>query len=62
MYGNAVLARTFVAPLIDALDADALGTVTEIAQGDPPHLPRGCPAQAWSVAELIASLRLLDSA
>jgi glycogen debranching enzyme len=62
VYGNAALARTFVAPLIDALDADALGTLCEIADGDPPHLPHGAPAQAWSVAELIASLRLLDSA
>jgi predicted glycogen debranching enzyme len=61
-YGNAALARGYVAPLIDALEADALGTLCEIADGDPPHAPRGCPAQAWSVAELIATLRLIDSA
>jgi len=28
-----------------------LGTVSEIFDGDPPHEPRGCVAQAWSVAE-----------
>jgi glycogen debranching enzyme len=28
------------------------GTVTECAEGDPPHDPRGAFAQAWSVAEL----------
>jgi len=28
-----------------------LGTVSEIFDGDPPHTPRGCMAQAWSVAE-----------
>jgi len=28
-----------------------LGTVSEIFDGDEPHLPRGCIAQAWSVAE-----------
>jgi predicted glycogen debranching enzyme len=28
-----------------------LGTVSEIFDGDNPHLPRGCIAQAWSVAE-----------
>jgi len=61
-YGNAALARTFVQPLLDALDVDALGTLCEIAEGDPPHAPRGCPAQAWSVAELISVLRLLDAA
>ncbi len=30
-----------------------LGQVSEIADGDPPHTPRGCFAQAWSVAELL---------
>lgn len=29
----------------------ALGHVSEIFDGDPPHGPRGCFAQAWSVAE-----------
>jgi len=28
-----------------------LGTVSEVFDGDLPHLPRGCIAQAWSVAE-----------
>jgi predicted glycogen debranching enzyme len=28
-----------------------LGTVSEIFDGDPPHTPRGCISQAWSVAE-----------
>ena len=28
-----------------------LGTVSEIFDGDPPHTPRGCIAQAWSIAE-----------
>jgi glycogen debranching enzyme len=28
-----------------------LGTVSEIFDGDLPHTPRGCIAQAWSVAE-----------
>jgi glycogen debranching enzyme len=30
-----------------------LGSVSEVFDGDPPHLPRGTIAQAWSVAELI---------
>jgi len=34
----------------------ALGQVPEIADGDPPHRPRGCVAQAWSVAELLRAL------
>ncbi|HEY9847825.1 MAG TPA: amylo-alpha-1,6-glucosidase [Leptolyngbyaceae cyanobacterium] len=30
-----------------------LGSVSEIFDGDPPHLPQGAFAQAWSVAEII---------
>ena len=60
-YGDRDRARTFVQPLIDALDADAIGTLPEIAEGDPPHPPRGCPAQAWSVAELIAVLKIVEA-
>jgi glycogen debranching enzyme len=35
------------------------GQIPEVFDGDPPHRPGGCFAQAWSVAEL---LRLLASA
>jgi predicted glycogen debranching enzyme len=30
-----------------------LGQVSEIFDGDAPHAPRGCVAQAWSIAELL---------
>ena len=30
-----------------------LGHIAEIYDGDPPHHPNGCPAQAWSVAEVL---------
>ena len=30
-----------------------LGHLAEIADGDPPHAARGCPFQAWSVAEAL---------
>ena len=30
-----------------------IGQLSEIADGDPPNTPRGCFAQAWSVAELL---------
>lgn len=59
-YGDPTRARTYVEPLLDALDLDAIGTLCEIADGDPPHAPRGCPAQAWSIGELIAVLNRLD--
>jgi len=35
------------------LNGDGLGSIAEIFDGDSPHHPRGCPAQAWSVAEAL---------
>jgi glycogen debranching enzyme len=35
-----------------------LGQISEIFDADPPHRPRGCPAQAWSVAEVLRVLAL----
>lgn len=33
-----------------------LGQISEIFDADPPHRPRGCPAQAWSVAEVLRAV------
>ncbi|MQY61928.1 hypothetical protein GH146_01405 [archaeon] len=50
--GGSLLSRTFCSPLFrDQLLQAGLGTVSEIFDGDAPHSPRGCIAQAWSVAE-----------
>ena len=47
-------ARTrFLAPLMSHLQSAGIGHVSEIADGDSPHAPRGCPFQAWSLGELI---------
>ena len=35
-----------------------LGHVSEVASGDPPHTPGGCPFQAWSLAALIQMERM----
>jgi glycogen debranching enzyme len=35
-----------------------LGSVSETADGDPPHGGTGCPFQAWSVAEVLRARRL----
>ena len=39
------------------LAGDGLGQLAEIFDGDPPHRARGCPAQAWSVAEALRVLK-----
>jgi glycogen debranching enzyme len=53
-------ARQMLMPLIDHLDEAGIGSVSEIFDGDPPHTPRGCIAQAWSVAELLRVALRLD--
>jgi predicted glycogen debranching enzyme len=46
--------KNFVLPLFtENLFNVGLGTLSEIFDGEPPHLPRGCISQAWSVAELL---------
>jgi predicted glycogen debranching enzyme len=43
----------FLTPLFDHLEVAGLGHVSEIADGDAPYTPRGCPFQAWSLGELL---------
>jgi len=35
------------------LDEAGIGSISEIFDGDAPHAPRGCIAQAWSVGEVL---------
>lgn len=53
VHGDAVAARAFVEPLYHHLSAHGLGTVSEVFDGDPPHAPYACLAQAWSVSEIL---------
>ncbi len=48
-------ARSLLSPFRAHLHRAGLGSISEIADGDAPHTPRGCPAQAWSVAEVLRS-------
>lgn len=43
----------FLVPIQNHLGEAGIGHVSEIADGDAPHAPRGCPFQAWSVGELL---------
>jgi predicted glycogen debranching enzyme len=38
------------------LDQACVGSISEIFDADPPYTPRGCVAQAWSVAEVLRVL------
>jgi len=45
--------RDLLAAFAPHLGEAGLGSVSEIFDSDPPHTPRGCIAQAWSVAEIL---------
>ncbi len=49
-------AAKWLVPLKDHLEDGGLGHIPEILDGDPPHRPCGCMAQAWSVAETLRTL------
>jgi predicted glycogen debranching enzyme len=51
--GDLAGARRFLDGCLGALDEFGFGTIGEIFDADPPYTPRGCIAQAWSVAEVL---------
>ncbi len=46
-------ARAFLSAFPEHLDESGLGTISEVFDAEAPHVPRGCVAQAWSVAEVL---------
>lgn len=44
--------------LIQELNHGCVGQIAEVYDGDPPHRASGCPAQAWSVAEVLRAWML----
>lgn len=50
-----------ITPVLDHARNGGLGQVPEIYEARDPHRPVGCPAQAWSVAELLRALELIQS-
>ncbi|HEX7117178.1 MAG TPA: amylo-alpha-1,6-glucosidase [Longimicrobiales bacterium] len=53
--------RSLLAPLAEHLCDYGIGHVPEVVSGDPPHVPGGCFAQAWSVAEPLRVVGMLGS-
>uniref|UniRef100_A0A832MNE6 Glycogen debranching protein n=1 Tax=Eiseniibacteriota bacterium TaxID=2212470 RepID=A0A832MNE6_UNCEI len=53
-------ALALLEPLGDLAWSMGVGTLPEVADGDPPHTPRGCFAQAWSVAETLRAWHALS--
>jgi predicted glycogen debranching enzyme len=61
--GDWATARTFLAGFDAEMSEAGIGTIGEIFDAEPPFSPRGCIAQAWSVAEVLrCELRLGQAA
>jgi len=61
VYKDRTTARRFLKPLAGSIDSYGLGTLAEICDGDAPHHPRGCIAQAWTVGELLRAWKELQA-
>jgi predicted glycogen debranching enzyme len=61
VYGNVQHALALLEGLAGHLDEGCSGTISEIMDGSPPHAPRGCFAQAWSVAETLRAYHELTA-
>jgi len=54
-------ALSFLTGFAGHLNEACVGTISEIFDGTAPFTPRGCVAQAWSVAEVLRCLKRLES-
>ena len=54
-------ARGLIANMRSHLADAGIGTISEIFDGDAPHTPRGCIAQAWSVGEVLRVASVIPS-
>jgi predicted glycogen debranching enzyme len=57
VYADRAAAISFLEPLGKQIHSHGLGTLSEIFDGDAPFTPRGCIAQAWTVAEVLRAWR-----
>jgi predicted glycogen debranching enzyme len=51
--GQLAEARSFLDGFVSHLDEACIGSISEVFDAEPPFTPRGCVAQAWSVAEVL---------
>lgn len=56
VYRNRNRVRELLQPFKEHLSEAGIGSISELFDGDPPHNPGGCIAQAWSVGEILRIL------
>jgi len=62
VYGDVAYTQALLATVVPHLDEACVGSISEIFDGAAPHAPRGCFAQAWSVAETLRAWHRLARA
>jgi predicted glycogen debranching enzyme len=60
VHGDPVGALRLLEAVGHHLSTAGVGSISEIFDGDAPHRPRGCIAQAWSVAEVLRAWVMCD--
>jgi predicted glycogen debranching enzyme len=55
LYPAHAQAREFLEGFCAHLSEQCIGNISEVFDAEPPYTPRGCIAQAWSVAEVLRS-------
>jgi predicted glycogen debranching enzyme len=61
VYHDHAAALSYLEPLGRQIYASGLGTLSEIFDGESPFTPRGCIAQAWTVAEVLRAYQEISS-
>jgi predicted glycogen debranching enzyme len=61
VYGDATRAQGFLGGIAVHLGEGCIGSISEVFDGDAPHRPEGCIAQAWSVAEILRAWHELEA-
>jgi glycogen debranching enzyme len=59
-FGPGYLVLLSLGPLRDHFREAGLNHISEIADAEPPHTPRGCAFQAWSMGEYLRLLAALS--
>lgn len=62
LYGERAVKRIseLIAGFEEVMDEHGISTISEVYDGDPPHMPGGTVSQAWSVAEILRVMDLND--
>ncbi len=61
VYQKPAVAKSFLLPMANHIQAGCVGNLSEIFDGDAPFQPRGAFAQAWTVAEILRAWLMVNN-